>query len=163
MEEVQGQKFHAGHVQPITTGSSEFGSVQGQTFNAADVREVNAGEVSQSFGSVEGQTISSADMNGGEYGSSKGSSFPEVKLYSMYCEPCGFRKLTDGSDLAGFVPYKQSAIPGGSPYLDPLTGKTVTPKVRQNTKKFKCPKCGRVITVKKIADPTTYTGRSFDE
>ena len=87
----------------------------------------------------------------------------QLKLYLIYCEPCGFKKLTDGSDVSGLVPYKQSRIPGGSPYRDPATGQMVTPESRSNSKKFKCPKCGRVVTVRKVADPNNYTGRSFDE
>ncbi len=75
-----------------------------------------------------------------------------VKQYIMYCEFCGFKRITDGTDVQDLVPYKESNIPGGVPYLDPVTKKVVTPKSFARNKKFKCPKCGRLITARRMAD-----------
>ncbi len=73
-----------------------------------------------------------------------------IKTYSFYCNFCGYKRTTNGNDIQDLVPVKQSPIPGGVPYLDPVTKKTVIPKSFAKPKKFKCPKCGRVITPRKV-------------
>jgi len=73
-----------------------------------------------------------------------------IKYYQFYCDFCGYKRMTDGSDIQDLVPVKQSPIPAGVPYLDPVTKKTVTPKSYNRPKKFKCPQCGRVISARKI-------------
>lgn len=77
-----------------------------------------------------------------------------IKNYQFYCDYCGYKRLTDGSDVQDLVPVKQCPVPAGVPYLDPVTKKIVTPKAFNRPKKFKCPKCGRVITARKIVTET---------
>jgi predicted RNA-binding Zn-ribbon protein involved in translation (DUF1610 family) len=131
---------------------------------AAEIAEVKA-HAEELQKSAEGSHISAEMINKGTLPPPVRDFEPsnQLKLYSIYCEPCGFKRLTDGSDVSGLIPYKQSPIPGGSPYRDPLTGEIRTPPAKNNSKKFKCPRCGRVVTVRKVADPNTVTGRSFDE
>lgn len=144
-------------------------AVEGMTLREKEIAEVkrHAEELQQS---VEGSFLHPDMINRGTEPVKKVADddddfvpMNKLKLYSIYCEPCGYKRLTDGSDVAGLIPYKQSRIPGGGPYRDPATGQIVTPEWRPNTKKFKCPKCGRVVTVRKVADPNNYTGRSYDE
>jgi len=143
-------------------------TVKGMTIREAEIAAVKA-HAEELQKSVEGAFISQDMINRGtepkvvDDDDDDFNPMSKLKLYIIYCEPCGFKKLTDGSDVSGLVPYKQSRIPGGSPYRDLATGKIVTPESRPNSKKFKCPKCGRVVTVRKVADPNNYTGRSFDE
>lgn len=142
--------------------------VEGERFvikdRAAEIAEVKA-HAEELQKSVDGNHISIDLVNRGTEAPPVAEFKPsnQLKLYSIYCEPCGFKKLTDGSDVSGLIPYKQSMIPGGSPYRDAATGEIKTPPAKPNSKKFKCPRCGRVVTVRKVADPNTITGRSFDE
>ena len=157
MDTVQGETIRADE-QPKPADDA----VKGMTIREAEIEAVKAhAEALQR--SVEGQTLTADQINQGTVAPPKAAPMSKLKLYSIYCEPCGFKRLTDGSDVAGLVEYKQSMIPGGSPYRDPATGQIKTPPARPNSKKFKCPKCGRVVTVRKVADPNNTTGRSFDE
>jgi hypothetical protein len=73
-----------------------------------------------------------------------------VKTYDFYCQVCGYHRTSDGSDVQDLVPVKQALLPGGVPFLDPVTRQTVVPKSFKRPKKFKCPRCGRVITARKV-------------
>lgn len=161
METVQGET-----IRPVADApKAEDDVVKGQTIREAEIESLKAHVDQLQNNVVQGGSIDIGLVNKGtDYVEpKKDDEAPKLKLYSIYCEPCGFKKLTDGSDVAGLIPYKQSSIPGGSPFRDPLTGQIKTPPAKQNSKKFKCPKCGRVVTVRKVADPNTQTGRSFDE
>jgi len=167
METVSGEKISV--AEKVTDLNKQDDQVvAGERFvikdRAAEIEEVkkHAEELQKS---VEGSHIPAEQINRGTDPVSVAEFKPsnQLKLYIIYCEPCGFKKLTDGGDVSGLIPYKQSMIPGGSPYRDPLTGEIKTPPARSNSKKFKCPRCGRVVTVRKVADPNTITGRSYDE
>jgi predicted RNA-binding Zn-ribbon protein involved in translation (DUF1610 family) len=88
-----------------------------------------------------------------------------IKTYQFFCDHCGFKKVTDGSDIGGLREIKQSPVPRDVPTLDPLAKKNVavqhgqpadvTTGTRQQPafkqkKKFKCPKCGYVIQARQI-------------
>jgi len=75
------------------------------------------------------------------------------KYYRLYCEICNWKKVTDGSEIDGLVEVKTSPVPGGVPKFDPIKNKTITPKSIKQLKKYKCPKCGRVVTPRKITNP----------
>jgi len=76
-----------------------------------------------------------------------------VKLYRLYCEICNWKRITDGSDIQDLMELKTSPIPRGIPKVDLETKKVVQPKSKDQIKKFRCPKCGRVVIPKKISDP----------
>jgi len=73
-----------------------------------------------------------------------------LKNYQLYCEICGYKRLTDGTDIKDLVPIKTSKIQHELPYIDPLMKKTVTPPYKEQRLRFKCPKCGKVIMSKQI-------------
>lgn len=88
-----------------------------------------------------------------------------VKCYQLYCDYCGYKRITDGSDLHDLKEIITAPIPGGAPQPDPLGKKvtdvslhnpavttygTIKPKSTPQRKKFKCPKCGRVVMAKQI-------------
>jgi hypothetical protein len=77
-----------------------------------------------------------------------------AKLYRLYCEYCNWKMTTDGTDAAAkaLVEIKVSAVPGGSPKIDPETKKLTTPKAKQPKKRFKCPQCGRGVTPKLVKE-----------
>lgn len=158
MEEIKGEIIQP-NGRDLPQGND---SVAGMTIRETEIASVKL-HAEELHKSVDGQTIRADMINRGSLPKEIEPAKPRVKLYIIYCEPCGFKRLTDGSDVAGLVPYKQSMIPTGSPYLDAATGQIKTPPAKQNSKKFKCPKCGRVVTVKKIADPDSRTGRNHDE
>lgn len=68
-----------------------------------------------------------------------------IKQYQLYCDHCGYKRFSDGSDAQDLIQVQTSDIPRGSPYLDPVTRKTIIPKPMKQLKKFKCPKCGYLI------------------
>lgn len=73
-----------------------------------------------------------------------------TRHYQLYCEICGYKRITDGTDVHDLVPVKTSKIQQELPYIDPLTKKTITPPYKAQRLRFKCPKCGRVIMAKQI-------------
>ncbi|NIQ12876.1 MAG: hypothetical protein GTO02_00225 [Candidatus Dadabacteria bacterium] len=75
-----------------------------------------------------------------------------VKYYRLYCEICGHNIVTDGSDV-NLVEYKRSKIQKEIPKLDPTTGKLVESTWLTLPKKYKCPKCGRLISARKLKEP----------
>lgn len=79
-----------------------------------------------------------------------------IKQYQLFCDHCGYKRFSDGTDIQDLHEIKTSSIPRGIPYLDLLTKKSVTPPSLKQVKKFKCPKCGYVIKphVIKFIEPT---------
>lgn len=75
-----------------------------------------------------------------------------VKYYRLYCEICGYSLITDGSNV-NLVEYKRSKIQKEIPKLDPTTDKTVPGTWLTLPKKYKCPKCGRLISARKFKEP----------
>jgi hypothetical protein len=73
-----------------------------------------------------------------------------IKQYLVYCEPCSYKRITDGSDDEDLVKVLRSDVPGGAPQLDPHTKETVTKKSSKQPPMVKCPKCGRGIRVRKL-------------
>lgn len=88
--------------------------------------------------------------------------------YQFFCDHCGFKRQTNGSDLGDLHEVKTTPIARGVPKLDPLakpktitfwgqpgmtvTGQIIPPTMKQQ-KKFKCPKCGYVIKAQKLEKP----------
>lgn len=73
-----------------------------------------------------------------------------LKNYQFFCDHCGYKRFTKGDDIQDLVQVKQAAIPGGTPYIDPITKKLTTPKSMSRPKTFKCPGCGYLIKATKI-------------
>lgn len=136
--------------------------VQGDKFVAPTKVEKPTGE-----SSVEGHKYTMDDLDLPSTPTNQGipdkKPSSKLKLYSIYCEPCGYKKITDGSDVKGLIEFKTSPVPGGQPYRDMNTGEVRTPEARPQPKKFKCPNCGRVVTVRKVADSSNQSGRSYDD
>lgn len=90
-----------------------------------------------------------------------------VKYYKLYCEICGYNMVTDGSNTR-LIEYKRSKIQKEIPKLDPSTGKTVEGTWLTLPKKYKCPKCGRLLSPRKfketeVEDKTKNTNeQNFD-
>lgn len=84
------------------------------------------------------------------------------KQYQLYCDHCGYKRFSDGTDVKDLVAVKTSDVPRGSPYLDPVTKKTVTPQAMKQPKKFKCPECGYVIKprVTQFSEPSNETNNA---
>jgi rubredoxin len=72
------------------------------------------------------------------------------KMYRLYCEYCGYNRYTDGTDIQDLVPYKRSPIMSGIPKYNPKTKKTDEKNFINLPKQFKCPKCGKLISARKI-------------
>lgn len=68
-----------------------------------------------------------------------------TRYYRLVCEICGFSLVTDGSNV-NLVEYKRSKVQKEIPKLDPTTNKLVASTWITLPKKYKCPKCGRLIS-----------------
>jgi len=80
----------------------------------------------------------------------------------LYCEICNWKKITDGSDIKEMTEIKMSSIPGGPPTLDPITKKVIVPKNIKQSRRFKCPQCGRVVIPKKLQPEKPNEKDRFD-
>lgn len=74
------------------------------------------------------------------------------RIYRLYCEYCNWIKITDGSNVR-LIEFQTSPIPGGMPKKDPISDELILPKSQKQTKRFKCPACGRLVIPKQIKDP----------
>jgi len=73
------------------------------------------------------------------------------KYYKLHCEICGHTIVTDGTNIK-LVEYKRSRVQKEIPKLDPSTNKLVEGSWLSLPKKYKCPKCGRLISPRKMRD-----------
>lgn len=91
-----------------------------------------------------------------------------IKRMSLYCEPCGTKKIIEIEELViektdprlatGQVKIKNmdeaeiksSPIQLKIPVLDPETKKTVESKFQPQPTKYKCPKCGRAVKLREL-------------
>ncbi len=73
------------------------------------------------------------------------------KYYRLYCEICGNCIISDGTNV-NLVEYKRAQIQKEIPKLN-KEGKTVPSTWITLPKKFKCPKCGRLISARPYKEP----------
>ena len=76
-----------------------------------------------------------------------------AKQYLVFCEWCSFRKIANETPLGieGLVPIKTAKVPAGIPQLE--NGKLVYKDAIEVMPKYKCPKCGRGVTAKRLPKP----------
>jgi ribosomal protein L44E len=74
------------------------------------------------------------------------------KAVRLYCEVCNWRTIVSSIADAGLVEVKRSSVPTGVPKRDPATGKVTTPDPIKVKSKYKCPKCGRLVTPVAVED-----------
>jgi DNA-directed RNA polymerase subunit RPC12/RpoP len=76
-----------------------------------------------------------------------------AKRFLIFCEVCGYKQIVNDTpkDVEGLVPFKTAAVPAGVPKL--VNGKVVTRPSIETMPKYKCPKCGRVVTSKRLPKP----------
>lgn len=70
------------------------------------------------------------------------------KRFSLFCEPCGFRTTIADIDKVELIEIKTTYIQGKLPTL--VQDKIVNKPNLNRPRKFKCPKCGRGITIKEL-------------
>lgn len=73
--------------------------------------------------------------------------------FVVYCEPCGFRQLSETQEFLSLTKILVSPVAAGIPVADKAKDKV---KVKKNpdivsSPKVKCPNCGRGVVVRKIA------------
>lgn len=86
-----------------------------------------------------------------------------IKRYMVFCEPCTYRQIIEAAEPQELTTIKTSAIPGGSPQLDPATKKAVAPPAKPRQQKVKCPKCGRGIVVRDLPEVYAKEYTAIDE
>lgn len=85
-----------------------------------------------------------------------------MSRFILFCEPCGYKKIHEDGDCK-LVRIPRSRIQLNIPALDEKTGKTqefvdeatgekLQSKFREQPAQFRCPNCGRGVTVKAIPD-----------
>jgi hypothetical protein len=82
-------------------------------------------------------------------------------MYRLYCEICNYNKITDGSDVK-LVEYKRSSVMSEIPKLDSITKKITQKTSIKLPKRFKCPRCGRLITPKKLNQDEDKTQSDYE-
>ena len=82
------------------------------------------------------------------------------KRWFVHCDFCSYHRIFEEAD---FTEIKTSPIPGGSPKLNPETKKAEARPPQTQSKKIKCPKCGRGTTVKKLPDVYSKAFKMIDE
>jgi len=75
--------------------------------------------------------------------------------YRLNCEICGFNLYSDDSKIK-LVEYKRSKIQSKLPTIND-SGKAEAGKSIDLPKKYKCPKCGRLLSAKKFKDTPIET------
>lgn len=76
-----------------------------------------------------------------------------TKYYRLHCEICNYNVVTDGSNVK-LVEYKRSKVQKEIPKADPTTGKLASAGTWLTLpKKYKCPKCGRLLSARKLQEP----------
>lgn len=78
-----------------------------------------------------------------------------ARSYIIYCEPCGYKKPVPDPLNVGLVPYQKCSVQGRLPVYNKETKKTDTFDFVETMPKYKCPQCGRVVTLKKFNVPKT--------
>ena len=85
-----------------------------------------------------------------------------IKMYRLHCEICNYNKITDGSDVK-LIEYKRSPVMSEIPKLDPVTKKVIQKAPINLPKRFKCPKCGRLISARKISQDEDKTQNDYEQ
>lgn len=75
------------------------------------------------------------------------------RFYQLFCEICNWKMITNGDDIESLVEVQTSPVPGGIPKIDPNTKKIIESKSINQTRKFKCPQCGRLVMPKRLLPP----------
>lgn len=87
-----------------------------------------------------------------------------IKYYKLHCEICGDTTVTDGTNIK-LVEYKRSQIQKDIPKLDSTTGQASKSTFISLPKKYKCPKCGRLVSPRKMQEPEleNKTKNNYDQ
>lgn len=82
----------------------------------------------------------------------------------IFCEPCSFKMIIDEENISKeLTQIKTSSIQGRIPELNLKTNKTEHKPVKNQTKKVKCPRCGRGVVVKDIQGAYEKTIKEREE
>lgn len=76
-----------------------------------------------------------------------------MSKYSFYCEPCGYREFLNEEDFKSKIEISRSPIPKGVVKIE--DGKATEESLKQGVpqpRMFKCPKCGRGVKVREVAN-----------
>lgn len=89
---------------------------------------------------------------------------PSPKRKMIFCEPCSYKRILEANETPeDLFSIKVSPVPGGIPELDPVTGKTKVKPVTDQTKKLKCPRCGRGVVVKDLQPAYANAFKQIDD
>jgi len=76
----------------------------------------------------------------------------KTNKFIVYCEPCGFKKITDEESLDQFFINKTTSVSRGVPFLDAVTNKVNKKKELKRNIQVRCPNCGRGVTTKLLKE-----------
>lgn len=75
------------------------------------------------------------------------------KVCKLRCDTCNWKRTGESVEMfKDLYEIKTSPVPGGIPYLDPVTKKIVKPKSVKQKRKFRCPNCGHGMTPVMVPD-----------
>ena len=79
----------------------------------------------------------------------------------LFCEICGFKKIIESQENIDFFEIKTTPVQTRLPTIDSITGVPINinkndaknKNTKLQSKKYKCPKCGRAIKLRNIIKP----------
>jgi len=75
------------------------------------------------------------------------------EIYQLFCNKCGWKRVSDHSDAHDLFEIKTVDVPKGIPHIDPVNGSMCIPKSLKRKKKYRCPNCGFAVSFHKIENP----------
>lgn len=84
-----------------------------------------------------------------------------MSYYRFHCEICGYNLVTNGENF-NLIEYNRAKIQKEIPKLDPNTSEFIKSTWITLPKKYKCPKCGRLVSPRPYKEPAVENKTKSD-
>lgn len=90
-------------------------------------------------------------------------SIKPIDRWILYCEPCNYKEIVDESKLSNFIEIPTVPLCTGVPLYDEKQKRTIVPELKKQSKRVKCPQCGRGVVLKSLPEPYKKELKSKEE